>query len=100
MEMQAVISGLEYVREMGLEKIYVALDSDYVRKTMIEKWYLNWKKPEKRPNWDRWQTLISLVNELSPEWVKIKGHSKLEGDHFNEVVDQLAGEARLTHGAQ
>lgn len=94
MEMQAVISGLEYVRDMGLATIHIALDSNYVMQTLVNKWYENWVRPEQRPNWNRWTNLIPLVDELSPSWVKIKGHSKLKGDHYNELVDKLAGEAR------
>lgn len=93
MEMQAVISGLEYI-EPGM-KVYVVADSNYVIKTLTLEWWKSWKDPAKtRPNWDLWEILIPLARDHEVEFVKVKGHDKVNGDHYNEVVDQMASEAR------
>jgi ribonuclease HI len=74
----------------------VVSDSTYVVKCFTERWWegwiqRGWKNAARKPvaNRDLWEPLLGLA--LAPEvpvsfrWVK--GHS---GDHWNDVVDELA----------
>lgn len=90
MEMQAVIGGLEYLTEPM--KVHLVSDSAYVLNTLKKKWYDNWSKPRERPNWDLWERLIVLTMMHDLHYVKVRGH---QGDYWNDVVDKLAGAARL-----
>ena len=94
MELQAVIAGLEQLKEPCRVQLYS--DSKYVCQG-LENWLTGWikknwltaaKKPVK--NVDLWQQLhqLSQQHQLTCHWVK--GHS---GHPFNEQADQLANEA-------
>jgi ribonuclease HI len=94
MEIRAVIEALRLLKKSNAAVIYT--DSKYVIDG-ITKWILNWKKngwrtADKKPikNLDLWQELDAEVEKHVIDWKWVKGHS---GDHFNEMVDQLAREA-------
>ena len=96
MEMLSVIKALELLKEPCIVNLYS--DSQYVCKG-ISSWLSGWKKKNwigsnKEPikNQDLWQTLDSLLQRhvVTTNWVK--GHS---GDHYNEIVDELARMAIL-----
>jgi ribonuclease HI len=100
MELQAVIQGLracsvKYAK--GPVSITVHTDSQYVKNgitTWINTWKRNgWKTAAKKPvkNMDLWQTLDNLNQALTIDWRWVKGHS---GNHYNELCDQMVGEAR------
>ncbi len=96
MEIQAVIEGLQALKEPCSVKIYS--DSAYVVNTFKQGWLEGWKRngwkrgPKKNQpvqNEDQWRILDLLVQKHNVEFIKVKGHS---GNEFNEVVDRLAVE--------
>ena len=102
MELQAVISALEYLSGFlqSKEPVTVYTDSQYVQKG-ITLWINDWKKrgwktSGKKPvkNLELWQKLDRLVFEISGKspinWTWIKGHS---GDPYNEQCDLLTRKA-------
>jgi ribonuclease HI len=61
---------------------------------MNQAWYKKWEKhgwknSKKNPveNRDLWETLLELVNNYNPKFIKVEGHS---GIVLNERVDKLA----------
>ena len=91
MEMRAVIEALKTLKKATEVTIYT--DSKYVMDG-ITKWIFNWKKngwrtADKKPlkNLELWQELDLEVAKHKIKWVWVKGHS---GNHFNELVDELA----------
>jgi ribonuclease HI len=99
MEVTAVLEALRSLTPDAPAGIDVVSDSVYVVKAFTDRWWegwlrRGWKNAAKKPvaNRDLWEPLLRLA--LGPEvpvsfrWVK--GHS---GDHWNDVVDQLATEA-------
>lgn len=94
MELKAVIEALKVLKKSAQAIVFT--DSIYV-KDGITKWIFNWKKngwktANRKPvkNADLWQDLDVEVAKHQIEWRWVKGHS---GNHFNEIVDQLAREA-------
>lgn len=94
MELTAIISGLEKLREPCRVEIYS--DSKYVvdsiQKGWLDNWRRNgWKNSQKKtpPNLDLWQRLLPQLerHEVSFHW--IRGHA---GHPFNERCDRLAVE--------
>ena len=92
MELSAVISGLEALKEPCEVEIYS--DSKYIVSAINEGWLRswvknNWKKSDKKPvlNVDLWQRYIaaSAKHNLKFNWVK--GHN---GHDYNERCDRLA----------
>lgn len=99
MELQSLISGLEWVSESGnVAMIKVVMDSTYVLDG-FSKSLVNWKKnswktsagqPLKNPEY--WQKLDDLKSRLEGcgftfQYQLVKGHSGME---LNERVDQIA----------
>ena len=94
MELQAAISGLEYLSRPCTVKLYT--DSKYVLDG-ITKWIAgwkknNWKNAAKKPvkNAELWQRLDAACASHSIDWNWVKGHS---GDEGNELADTLANQA-------
>jgi ribonuclease HI len=91
MEMRAVIEALKTLKKSTEVTIYT--DSKYVMDGST-KWILNWKKngwrtADKKPlkNLELWQELDEEAAKHKIKWVWVKGHN---GNHFNELVDELA----------
>ena len=92
MELMAVISGLEALKEPCRVELYS--DSKYVIDGLSKGWAASWRKngwrkADKKPalNPDLWERLLNLVekNELSYHWVK--GHAD---NPYNNRCDGLA----------
>lgn len=94
MELKAVIESLRHLKKSAEAIVYT--DSKYVLEG-ITKWIFNWKKnswrtADRKPvkNADLWQELDAEVAKHKIKWVWVKGHA---GNHYNEIVDELAREA-------
>jgi ribonuclease HI len=97
MEITAALRALEALRaEAGAAGILVRSDSTYVVNAFKQRWWAGWQRrgwrnTQGKPvaNRDLWEPLLALALDPSArvrfEWVK--GHS---GDHWNDVVDELA----------
>ncbi len=92
MELLAVISGLEALKEPCRVELYS--DSKYVIDGLSKGWAVSWRKngwrkADKKPalNPDLWERLLNLTekHELSYHWVK--GHAD---NPYNNRCDQLA----------
>ena len=94
MELMAVIMGLESVK--GGNKVKVFSDSAYVVNAFNQNWIENWQKNNWQTsgkgvvqNKDLWQRLLSAIDGLDVEFVKVKGHSDNKN---NNRCDALARE--------
>jgi ribonuclease HI len=94
MELKAIIESLKILKKSA--KIVLHTDSKYAMDG-ITKWIFSWKKNGWRTanrklvkNSDLWQELDLEVVKHQIEWVWVKGHA---GNHFNEIVDELARKA-------
>jgi ribonuclease HI len=96
MEITAVLEALRALVPGGPAGIDVVSDSTYVVKAFTDRWWegwqrRGWKNAARKPvaNRDLWEPLLQValspVVPVSFRWVK--GHS---GDHWNDVVDELA----------
>lgn len=94
MELTAVISGLEALKEPC--RVTLTTDSKYVADGVTKGWARswqknNWRKADKKPalNSDLWERLLALldIHEVTVKWVK--GHA---GHPENERCDRLAVE--------
>ncbi len=91
MEMQAVISALETLREPCEVNLYS--DSAYVVNAFLQNWIgkwqaNNWKRGrELVKNVELWKRLVELTNIHTVQFIKVKGHSDNE---FNNECDALA----------
>ena len=92
MELQAVISALDLVKEQCEIDIYT--DSAYIYNAFTQNWIESWqnkgwRNAEKKPvlNLDLWQLLIKYNDYHQINWHKVKGHSD---DYYNNVCDELA----------
>lgn len=90
MEIQAVLEALRAVQG----PVTIVSDSTYVVNCFRDRWWVRWqangwKNAKKQPvaNTDLWKPLVELVNERTPEFRWVKGHS---GDPMNDLVDRLA----------
>jgi ribonuclease HI len=90
MEMQAV---LEALRALDGDLTIVS-DSTYVVHCFRDRWWVKWqsngwKNSKKEPvaNTDLWKPLIELVQQRTPTFRWVKGHS---GNPMNDLVDRLA----------
>ncbi len=92
MELLAVISGLEALKEPCRVELYS--DSKYVIDGLSKGWAVSWRKngwrkADKKPalNPDLWEKLLNLTekHQLSYHWVK--GHAD---NPYNNRCDQLA----------
>lgn len=91
MELYAVIMALNKAEQLGINKILLFSDSQYVVKG-ITQWINKWKKNNwnsstgKVLNQELWENLDALVNKFEIYFNWIKGHSTEE----IELVDSLA----------
>jgi ribonuclease HI len=97
MELTAAIKALEALTRPCEVDFYT--DSQYLRQGITE-WIKGWKKngwmtSAKKPvlNKDLWVRLHDLTQQHTIKWHWTRGHA---GDTFNERVDQLATQARLS----
>lgn len=105
MEMQAVIEGLREFNPKADINVVVVSDSAYVVNCFLQSWWYSWSQNGWRnssgdevKNKDLWQELLALVqpygNKLT--WRHVRGHQKKGTLPYNDLVDKLAGEARLS----
>lgn len=99
MELTAVITGLEKLRESCCVAVYS--DSRYVvdsiQKGWLESWRRNgWKNSQKKtpPNIDLWQKLLVQLERHEVVFHWIRGHA---GHPFNERCDRLAVQQYTMH---
>lgn len=92
MELTAVISGLQALKEPCIVELYS--DSKYVidglSKGWAEGWRKNgWKKADKKPalNPDLWEQLLDLVSKHQVRYHWVKGHAE---NPKNNRCDELA----------
>ena len=102
MELQGVISGLEYIHShLKPAHIFVYTDSKYVVDGMnswVEGWKRRgWKKADKKEpeNIEYWKKLDSLRTKVPVSFLWVKGHA---GHPQNERADQLANESMDENG--
>jgi ribonuclease HI len=98
MELTAALEALRQVDLSLPVKIYT--DSQYLKKG-VEEWLANWKarnwkrKSGVLANIDLWKEISDEISHRKITWRWIRGHA---GNPFNEQVDRLAEQARLTKG--
>ena len=92
MELMAVISGLEALREPC--EVTLTSDSTYVINSITKKWLDGWEKKNwvksgntPVPNADLWKRLIEAMKPHTIEWGWVRGHN---GHPYNERCDRLA----------
>ena len=92
MELMAVISGLEALREPC--EVTLTSDSTYVINSITKKWLDGWAKKNwvksgntPVPNADLWKRLIEAMKPHTIDWVWVRGHN---GHPYNERCDRLA----------
>lgn len=94
MELLAVITGLEYLKEPCEVEIYS--DSAYLVNAMTLGWFENWKKngwkrgKEPLKNVDLWKKLDELNSIHKLEFKKVKGHAN---NRYNNRADELVNQA-------
>lgn len=94
MELRAAIEGLAALTRPSTVVLYT--DSSYVRNGImkwVKGWQSNgWKTADKKPvkNVDLWQRLVEEEKRHDVTWKWVKGHN---GDHYNEIADELATSA-------
>lgn len=104
MELYGAIHALRYVVENKIfpSDVVLRLDSQYVLnglKDWSKDWIANnWRTVKNKPvkNCSEWQELVQLRDTIldnngTVEYLFVKGHS---GDRQNDLVDQMAVEAR------
>lgn len=101
MELVACLRALESVAD-NLESLTVVSDSSYLvncfRRRWFEAWESNgWRTAQKNEvkNRDLWELLLVELRKRKPGSVRfrhVKGHN---GNRWNELADQFAGEARV-----
>lgn len=100
MELTAVISALSALKEPCNVQLYS--DSKYIIDAVTKGWAKSWKakgwiKADKKPalNSDLWDTLLSLLDKHTVEFIWVKGHA---GHPENERCDTLAVEQSKVYG--
>lgn len=93
MEMQAWIEGLDDIhRVLGPCTIVVYSDSEYVGLGAMN------RSRKRNKNVDLWIAIDLAVDKHNyVEFRHVKGHT---GHHYNELVDKLAGEARIAYASK
>lgn len=103
-EIQGMISALDYIISRSTEtdiEWEIFCDSQYVIKAFTEGWLRNWKLDNfrNRKNSDLWKEMWAKwgrdlkAMQYRIKFTHIRGH---RGHRFNELADDLAGEARVT----
>ncbi len=84
MELDAVINAFRQLKRNGL-RIHVFTDSSYVANCFINRWYESWRKKgwknsKKQPveNRERWEELLSMVEQNDVTFFRVKGHMNLD----------------------
>lgn len=97
-ELLAVINACRNVYAIPSSYFTVYSDSAYIVNCFKEKWYKKWiengwvnSKKEPVKNRELWEELIFYFNSDRFNFEKVQGHS---GDKYNEIVDQMAVEAK------
>ncbi len=91
MELTGAIEGLAALTKPSRVVIYT--DSNYVRNGItkwVSGWQRNgWKTADKKPvkNADLWRRLVDEEERHEVTWKWVRGHN---GDHYNEIADELA----------
>jgi ribonuclease HI len=93
MELTACIKALEQLKN-NRYPVEIYSDSAYLVNCINQAWYKKWEKngwknSNKKPveNKDLWETLLELLDNYNPKFIKVEGHS---GVVQNERVDKLA----------
>ncbi|MFN8277878.1 MAG: ribonuclease HI [Chitinophagales bacterium] len=91
MELLAVITGLEALKQPGLE-VMVYSDSKYVIDSITKGWVFGWEKKgfAQKKNPDLWQRFLKIYRKHQVKFTWVRGHN---GHHFNERCDLLATNA-------
>lgn len=99
MELVGAIEGLKLLSELKFaDEVFLRTDSAYLYNCWKNEWFKawernGWKNSKKEPvaNKDLWEILLPYFKNSQITIQKVKGHS---GDLYNELVDQLAVDAR------
>ncbi|HQQ93718.1 MAG TPA: ribonuclease HI [Bacteroidia bacterium] len=88
MELLAVITGLESIKDKNLQ-VKVYSDSKYVVDAINQKWVLAWQKTgfKKKANADLWERFLKAYRADKHEFHWVKGHA---GHPENNRCDELA----------
>lgn len=93
MEMTAVVTALEFLKQDESETIVVVSDNELIANGMT-KWIQNWiakgwRKSDGKPveNRDLWERMRAASEGKNVVWRWVRGHA---GNPFNEEVDSLA----------
>ena len=100
-------AALEAALSLPEDSICIVSDSAYVVNCFKDRWYEGWHKraiagvwrnsqKQAVANQDLWEPLIDVVLHRGITFRKVRGHS---GDPMNELVDQLAVEAKFSRSA-
>ncbi len=91
MELLAVITGLESIKNPGQE-IMVYSDSKYIIDSVEKKWVFNWVRTnfKDKKNKDLWLRFLEVYKQHQIRFTWVKGHN---GHPENERCDELAVQA-------
>lgn len=94
MELLAVITGLEMLKNQGTS-VLVVTDSKYVVDAVEKKWVFGWEKKafKDKKNPDLWMRFLKIYRQHQVEFKWIKGHNNHK---MNERCDELAVKAALS----
>jgi ribonuclease HI len=87
MEMEAVVQGLDHLyTAYGACDVLVCSDSEYVVLGCLN------PRRSREKNSDMWQKITSAIGRHAfVDFQHVRGH---QGNHYNEIADDLAGKAR------
>lgn len=101
MELKAAIEGIKHLSDKKC-KVEIYSDSAYMINSIKNGWWKDWEKNdwvkrngEKTPNSTLWKELVTLLDSMEVDFIKVKAHS---GDKLNDYCDKLAKEARKCEG--
>jgi ribonuclease HI len=91
MELLAVITGLESIKNPGQE-IMIYSDSKYIIDSVEKKWVFNWVRTnfKDKKNKDLWLRFLEVYKQHKIRFTWVKGHN---GHPENERCDELAVQA-------